>query len=492
MVWITERKDVLATLFWMLALLAYAWYARRPGARRYAVLFAVFSLGLLAKPMAVTLPFVLLLLDYWPLDRLRRRSVWACVREKLPLLLPALASSAVTLVATRQGGSVQSFETVSLVQRVANALVSYAAYMGKLVWPANLAIYYPHPLDRLEAWQIAGGGAVLVLITAAAWRARRTWPWFPVGWFWYLGAMIPVIGLIQVSHQGMTDRFTYVPQIGLIILVVWSLSQALEGRRHGKLVLAVAAGIALISLIGATWSQTRYWRSSEAIYLRTLEVTEENYVVHALLADHLLGAGRPAEATVQYEQAIAIRADYTYPYIKLADLYEKQGRFEASEGMYARALESEPENVVILNDYATLLSRLGRAEEAIVHLKHAIRLKPTQPAALNNLGVALAHLGRHDDAMNSYAMALKQAPDYAEAHLNLGISLFATGRHEQALGSCQRAIELNPRITKAHYILIRSYMELGAEDQAIAHFNQVASFDEAMAHTLARMLKEEM
>jgi tetratricopeptide (TPR) repeat protein len=490
-VWITERKDVLATLFWMLTLLVYVGYARRPAPGRYVAVLAAFAAGLLAKPMAVTLPFVLLLLDYWPLDRLRRRTAWALVREKVPLLLIAAASAAVTLVATQRGGSVQSLESFTLVQRGANALVSYVAYIGKLLWPSKLALFYPHPLDRLALWQVAGALLLLAVLSAAAWRCRRDWPWVPVGWLWFLGTLVPVIGLVQVSDQAMSDRFTYVPHVGLIVLVVWSLARIFEQRRHGRLALGVASAVVLAALAAATWAQTRYWRDSETLLRRTLEVTGPNYVAHALLADHLIAAGRPAAALPELERAIEIRPDYTYPYLKLAGLYEQRGRVDEAERLYLRALDSEPENLALLNDYATLLSAQGRADEAIAHLRKVVELDPGRTAALSNLGLALARLERHDEAIRYYAMALEQRPDYAVAHLNLGISLFTTGRHEQAEASLRRAIELSPRLAQAHYFLIRTYIQMDEEPRGVAHFQQIAAFDEALAHEVARMLKLE-
>ena len=490
-VWITERKDVLGTLFWMLTTLAYVRYARGPSAGRYAAVIVAFALGLMAKPMLVTLPLVLLLLDYWPLDRIRRQTAWRCVAEKLPLLALAAGSSALTWIAVRQGGSAQSLDYIPLVERSANALLSYVAYIGKLFWPVDLALFYPHPLERGVGWQALGAAILLAAVTLAAIRLRGSWPWLAVGWFWYLGTLVPVIGLLQVSTQAMADRFTYIPHVGLIILTVWGLCHLARGIRRRELVLGAVGCIALVSLIVRTQGQTRHWRDSESLYNHTLAVTEENYYTRVLLAEYLDRTGRTAQAIDQFREAIAIRADYAHPYVQLADLYEEGGRFADSERMYVKALEIEPENVHALNNHGFLLFRAGRFEQAVAQWTKAVELDSEMPEVLNNLGAALARLNRHEEALGYYARALEQAPEYADAHLNRGRSSLATGRTDDAIASLQRTIELNPRRLAAHELLMRAYAWSDRPDLARAHFDRLSGFDPSLADQLARKLRSE-
>ena len=286
--WATERKDVLSTFFWLLTMWAYVWYAERPRLGRYLLILVCFSLGLMAKPMLVTLPFVLLLLDYWPLGRLRlkgpaaaaaspkpgpgvtiKRLVW----EKSPLFVISALSIVVTFYAQKEAGAISTLQTLPIANRLANAMVAYGSYLGKMFWPAHLAVFYPHPGHNLPIWQALAAGLALAVLTLLALRQARRHPYLLVGWLWYLGTLLPVIGLVQVGGQAMADRYTYVPFIGLFIVVVWGMADLAARWRAPKFLLPVGAGVVLSALMVCTWVQVSYWRDSITLYEHTLEVT---------------------------------------------------------------------------------------------------------------------------------------------------------------------------------------------------------------------------
>jgi tetratricopeptide (TPR) repeat protein len=298
--WVAERKDVLSALFWLLAMAAYGRYARRPSVGRYLPVALAMALGLAAKPMVVTLPFALLLLDIWPLERLglgwKRLAV-----EKLPLLALSAASSLVTLHYQRTSLAPLGLDPWSL--RLANAAVSYTAYLGKLLLPSNLAVFYPIPL-AIPAWKVAGAVALLAILTALAVRTARKAPWLLVGWLWFLGTLVPVIGLVQVGRQAMADRYTYIPSIGLFVAIVWGIA-GLVGERRA--VLATAAAVVIALLVAGTWMQAGTWRDSVTLYRHALAVTPDNYLAHLGLAKALVAKGDGAGAAEQYRAALALR-----------------------------------------------------------------------------------------------------------------------------------------------------------------------------------------
>ena len=323
--WVAERKDVLSTLFWMLTLWAYVEYVRRPGLRRYWPVLLFFALGLMAKQMLVTLPFVLLLLDFWPLGRVGTRpnpaGGWALSRdgwattvrlvwEKLPLLALTVVSSIVTVVVHRQAAAVISLSATPLNLRVANALVSYVTYISKMLWPARLAVLYPYA-QSLPGWWVAGAFLGLMGISVAVIRAGPRHPYLPVGWLWYLGTMVPVIGLIQVGNQATADRYTYVPLIGLFIVVAWGVPDLLVRWPRRRIGLPIAAGLVILACAIAARGQLRYWEDSTTLWTRALAVTTENNIAHNNLAVSLADQGKLDEAIAHYSEALRIKPDYT-------------------------------------------------------------------------------------------------------------------------------------------------------------------------------------
>jgi tetratricopeptide (TPR) repeat protein len=408
--WVAERKDVLSTLFWLLTIGAYLRYARDPSVRRYAVLSISRTLGLCSKPMLVTVPFTLLLLDYWPLGRwsadTQGRTALRLIREKLPLFLLSAAASVVTLAAQRSARALGTLDSYSLSDRLANAAVSYSAYLWKAIWPVSLAVHYPHPREALPAWMPLFAALLLVAITVSVFRVRRRCPYLLIGWLWYLGTLVPVIGLVQVGQQAMADRYSYVPLIGPCIMLAWGAPDLLAGvgrsdgapPRPRRVALALVSGAVIVMLIVATWFQLRHWRDSVTLFERALAVTESNAVAHNGLGLALATAGRPEEAIAHYRAA----------------------------------LEIQPRHAEAHNNLAGALAVSGRVDEAIGHYERALSIDRRYPEALNNLGVALAQQGRVAEALERFRAALAIRPDYGKAHANLAAALYTAGDDEAA------------------------------------------------------------
>lgn len=421
--WVAERKDVLSAFFWMLTLWAYAEYVRKAGAWRYTLVLALFALGLMAKPMVVTLPFALLLLDVWPLHRLELgerwlRSIALLVREKIPLFVLSGASSVVTYLVQNQGGTVASSVRLPLAGRVANAVVAYLAYLGKAFWPLHLAAYYPYPRSQPAGWVVVSAIG-LIAASAVAIAAVRRRPYLFVGWFWYVGTLVPVIGIIQVGTQAMADRYTYIPLIGIFIIIAWGVPDLLRGRVSSYVPSVVFASVALVACAIATRVQLRTWESSTTLWKHALAVTTDNYAAHTYYGNALATQGDIRGAIDQYDEAIRIRADYPEAH----------------------------------NNLGPALAQSGRLDEAIRHFREAIRLRPRYADAHSNLGVALASQGKLDSAIVEYTEALRLDPDHARARSNLGLALQAAGRTADAVRELELAVRMNPNNVEARNAL---------------------------------------
>jgi tetratricopeptide (TPR) repeat protein len=388
--WVAERKDVLSTLFWILTLAAYLHYVRRPGVLRYLLVVLAFALGLLAKPMLVTLPCVLLLLDWWPLGRLtgpvpaaqtagaspaaRPTTVRRLLLEKLPLFALALASCAVTLLAQSRGEAVKSFEAFPPGARAANALLAYVGYLGKTFWPARLAVFYPHPGASVSVAAALGAGVLLVIITALVLGPGRRRPYLAVGWLWYVGTLVPVIGLVQVGIQGMADRYTYVPLIGVFLMLTWGAADLAAACRLPRLALAGAAAVALSACAVLSWVQVGYWSSPQSLWEHALEVTEPNVVALSNLAECYRDQGRFEAARRAYERAVAVDPGQPHPHRYLGDALAKLGRWEEAADEYRTAVRLDPDLFVAHYNLGMVLAGLGQWEEAVREYREALRL----------------------------------------------------------------------------------------------------------------------
>jgi len=477
--WVAERKDVLSTLFWMLTLWAYLGYVKRPAGKRYLLILLAFALGLMAKPMLVTLPFVMLLLDYWPLERIQlgqsvfgrtgqnhpaivaekpRTQVFRLLVEKAPLFALAAVSSVVTLIVQKSGGAVGALEVYPFNIRIANGLLSYVIYITKMIWPQNLAVFYPHPGQSLPMWEAAGAGLLFVVISVAVIRVGRRCPYLPVGWLWYVGTLVPVIGLVQVGSQAMADRYTYVPLIGLFIMVAWGIPDLVRSWRHGKPALALAAASLLVALMVCTSLQVRHWKNSLTLFEHALQVTDNNSQMHNNLGNVLLEKGKLQQAIAHYTSALEINPNYGEAYINLGVALANQGKLEEAIKHYSAALKLKPNSPELHNNLGVALFGRGHIPAAIDHYLAAVQLKPDYAEAHNNLGNALAQQEKLVEAEVHYSKALKIRADYPEAHNNLGVALARQGRLNEAIVHFSEAVRLKPNYAQA-----RANLELALE-----------------------------
>jgi tetratricopeptide (TPR) repeat protein len=424
--WVAERKDVLSAVFFMLTLGAYLHYTRRPSVRRYLLIVLFFALGLMAKPMLVTLPLLLFLLDYWPLARNPngRSGWWKSIVEKIPLFLLSLLAAIATLIAQRT--TVNYSEELPLTWRVGNALLSYLAYIGQMLWPARLAVFYPHTADQLSPGKIALAVLLLGGITALAFVWRRKRPYLWVGWLWYLVVLFPVIGFIQVGLQGRADRYSYLPQIGLYIALTWALADWSLRSNRRRVIFAGTAAVIIAALAWQARIQTSYWSSTESLWAHALEVTTDNDVAHYNVAAHLLTRGQVDEAISHYEKALTIRSDNreTHYHLSVALLHTSLGN---------------------------ALAQKGRLDEALVHYRKAVELRDDFADAHTNLASLLARQGETAEAISHYEKALAIPPEDAPSHIRLAKLLLRLGRNDEAVAHYRRALQLtkDPVVARA-------------------------------------------
>ena len=484
--WVSERKDVLSTLFWMLTLWAYSSYAKNPGLKKFLPVLFFFSLGLMAKPMLVTLPFVLILLDYWPLGRFRMERFHFpahVIREKLFLFILAAISGVITLLAQHRGGAVESLDVLPLTARMGSASASYVSYLAKMVWPHHLAVYYPHP-GALHMWKVLGACLVLAGISVAVIRAARRYQYLAVGWFWYMGTLVPVIGLLQVGSQAMADRYTYVPFIGLFIIVAWGIPDLLKDWRYRKSALASFAGILIAALMMSSWFQVQYWRNSINLYEHALEVTTDNAMVHNLLGHVLFQKGEVDEAIVHFSETLRINPRYVSALNNLGNALEKQARVNEAIVYYLKALQVDPEFSDAHNNLGNALAAQGKHKEAMRHYAEALRIKPDFVKAHNNLGLALEREGDIEKATHHYVKALRLNPHYAEAHYNLGNALAHQGSFEEAVEHYFEALRINPGFAEAHNNLGNVFLNQRKLKEAVSHYAEALRLepDHTQAH----------
>jgi len=445
--WVAERKDVLSGLFFMLTIAAYVRYVGHPWSlARYALVVFLFAMGLMSKPMLVTLPVVLLLLDFWPLRR--TESVGKLVMEKLPLLLLSAAGGAATLLA--QHGTIQSTVTFSLPLRLANALVACMIYLRQMVWPAGLAAFYPYRHGGFPKWEVALAGALLAGFSGIAWRERRKQPWLLAGWLWYLVMLLPVLGIVQVGSQSHADRYTYFPQIGIYFGATWLIAEWGAKWRVGHAVLGAVMTVVIAGLMFCAWKQTAYWKNGEILWNHTLACTTGNNTAEVNLGNTLGQVGRTEEAI----------------------------------GHYQKALQIDPNDAGAHNNLGIALFKQGMVDEAIAHFRNALQLHPDYAEAHFNLGNVFLHTGKPDEAIACFQDALHIRPDYAEAHYNLGIVLSRKGNLDQAIDHYQRALQINPAFVDARNNLGTALFKEGQVDQAITQFQQSLRIepDDAAAH----------
>ena len=452
--WVAERKNVLCTLFFFLTLWAYGRYAQKPGWKRYLAVFGLFAAGLASKPMVITLPFVLLLLDYWPLARVQgtaeNRAPWSrLVLEKLPLLALSAASAIVTMHAQQSGGAVRSAAEFSFGIRIANALYAYAVYLWKMLWPSHLAPLYPHPGDSLAAWRVFLAAAVLVIITALVWRFR-TRRYLLVGWFFFLGTLVPVIGLVQVGEAAMADRYAYIPLIGIFVMIAFGISDIAQQESWGSLA-AIPAAAALIALSSATYRQIGYWQSNEVLWSHALAVTTNNFVAEDNLGGALILEGREEEAYGHFEAAARINPKDPMSHGNLGTYYQNHGRLREAVGQYELSLKLTSDPGLLAQTYANLgmaQQALGEDEDARKSFDQSMRLRPLLFNSWMGIGLLARKQGKLQEAIDdlNYSIALQPT---AKAYFELGRTWTQAGQIPMALGAYEHALKLSPDFTDA-------------------------------------------
>lgn len=488
-VWASERKDVLSGLFFMFTLYAWAGYvrirAREPlhgadvdsaaSARRcYLLALGAYALGLMAKPMLVTLPCVLLLLDDWPFGRFVRSRARAVhlLAEKAPFFVLTAAACIVTIVAQQP-----ALTPVPLTVRFANAVCAYVFYLGKSFWPTSLSVYYPHLGERLSIATVMVGSAALAAISVIAIANRKTRPWLLFGWLWYLGMLVPVIGLVQVGSQAQADRYTYLPQIGLVVALVWSAAECFIRWRVPRLAVAGAVTGVLIALLVGARAQTAVWRDNESLWSHALACTTNNVIAHDNLGSALLAEGRVAEAEKHFEAALSISPDHANARNNLGNVLLRRNEIDRAIGEFQRALAINPRHVEAQHNLGIALIRAGRSDEAVAAFEATLRLNPDYAFAHNSLGQALLDRGQAEQAIGHFERALALSPTYSEAHYNAGNACLALGRTMDAVRHYWQALALNPNYADARNNLGYVFLQLGNRVDAITCFERALQLD---------------
>ena len=449
--WVMARKDVLSAMFWLLTMGAYAYYADNPSLRRYVWVFIAFGLGLMSKPMLVTLPFVLLLLDYWPLRRFQGGAFIAgrcLILEKIPLIALSAVISAITIHGQGSSGALKSFGDIGLSERMVNAVVSYGGYVAKMLWPVNLACFYPYPTS-FPISVVLLSGAFLGAVCFFSFRYIRTAPYLAMGWLWYLITLLPVCGIIQVGEQAMADRYTYIPLIGLFIVIAWGIPDLLKGNSFYRYFIPVAAGTTLLLLVILTFNQTGVWKDSRVLFEHAIAVTEGNYVAHNNLGNYLMGHKRFDEAANHFEKAVQIKPDDEKYLNNIGIALFRQNRYDEAMTYYLRAIAINPRFDDSYINAADVCLFSGRENEALEYYRKALHLRPGNAIAENNVAEILIRQEKLDEAIIYLRAAIRHHPDYAVARNTLAVVLTRKNQISEAIDELNEALRINPRYTEA-------------------------------------------
>jgi protein O-mannosyl-transferase len=518
--WIAERKDVLSTLFWLLTTGAYLFYVRQPSRSRYLAVVILFALGLMAKPMLVTLPLMLLLMDYWPLGRFRldpvkspvpppqpaetfrtgkkggkkrkdaaktinpqvpaaserRQLLMRIIGEKIPLLSLSIVSSVITFYAQQKGGAVRTFQEIPLPERIVNALVSYAVYLWKMIYPADLAVFYPFP----HSWSlvaILGSALFIAGVTLFAIRTARGFPYVAFGWIWYVITLVPVIGLVKVGDAALSDRYTYITLIGPFIAITWGAADLLGNRALGKWALAVLAAIVLVVSTVLTYYQVGVWKNSEILFTHALVVTKDNDVALNNLGTAYIEEGRYEEAESQFRKLEEVKPNNAYAHYNMALVLPFLGKPDEALKRMAKALQINPGFNKRYQELGKFYVTVGQADRAITYFDYAIRTNKYDYKAYAGMAEALDLKGRFDDALRYYRMALEWRPKDARLQNNVGFILIRQGRIDEAIDCFREVVRINPNYARAHNNLGSALMIKKQVDAAIYQFEEALRID---------------
>ncbi len=488
-VWIAERKDVLSTFLWLLTTIFYVRYVEQSKIRNpkskisYALALSFFTLGLLAKPMLVTLPFALLLLDFWPLGRARLltsrdqnlgsrgRSPSQLILEKIPFFALTVASCVVTFFAQRAWGAVYSVTHLPVSSRLSNALVSYARYLEKMFFPHDLALPYPLP-NGWPVWLVALSVLVVIgLSFFAIWQARSR-PYIFFGWFWYLGTLVPVIGIVQVGMQAMADRYAYIPLIGIFIAIIWGAADLTKNWAQQRKVYIFSSAAILMACIAVTLHQIKFWHDGETLFKHTVAVTKGNFFAHYNLGNRLNVLGKTEEAIEHFKAAVEINPSYASAYNNLGISLEKLGRKEEAAKYYALALQSDSGGAVSHLNFGNTLLESGKTDQAIAEYLEALRLNPKLPEGHYNFGIVLLQQQKVSEAISHFQSALAERPSYLDASFALGTALAQAGKNSEAEQNFLTVIRTNPDHFGAHKKYGDLLVGMGRLDEAITHYSK--------------------
>lgn len=462
--WVAERKDVLSSFFWILTMLAYVWYSQKPGVLRYLSVFFAFSAGLLAKPMLVTLPFVLLLLDYWPLGRLKRiytekpdnsllaesngpafniSSVIRLTAEKIPLFVISAASSAVTYYAQHRNEAMKTIEQLLPEVRIINAASSYLGYIVKMFYPVNLVVLYPYSKSPH-----IGVALLFVAIAAILIFLSRGRPWLIVGLLWYVGTLVPVIGLVQVGTQAMADRYTYLPSIGIFIIIAWAVAEITSKLPYRRIILGTLAGLALTALFICTRVQIGYWKDDVTLFGHAISVTSNNPVMEERYATAVMKQGRLDEAIKHYKRALRISPNLFQAHVGMGLVCVRLGKIEEAVEYFEDALQIRPDSARVLNNLGALLAAQGKVDEALAKFERAVENNPGYSRSYYNIALLKVRKEQYNQAIIYFKEALKRQPYWPEACSGLAETYFTLGNIKQAVKYWREALKLNPRDIK--------------------------------------------
>jgi Flp pilus assembly protein TadD len=442
--WVSERKDVLSGFFWMLTIIAYLHYLKNPNIKRYLLTLLSFILGLMSKPMVVTLPFVLLLLDYWPLKRTEnpKLGIAHLVLEKVPFFVLSAAAAVIAFLFQQKEGALPDVNLLPINTRIANALISYISYLTKTFWPDRLAVFYPYPADTIPIWQALFSFLLLLGLSVLVVRLAKNHKYLPVGWFWYLGTLLPVIGLVQVGTHSMADRYTYLPLIGIFIIIAWGAAELFAKWRFRKIALSIFASAIFTALVVLTRTQVKYWHDSVTLFEHTVRVTNNNYTIDNNLGVALQARGRLDEAISHFRMALQSNPEYFNAYYNLANALKAQGKLDEAVSYYYQALKIKPDDAGVHNNLGTALQARGRLDDAVDQYQKALQIQPDLPSAHNNLGSIFLMQRKPDDAVVHLRQALLLNPENPETYYNLSIALQLQGNLEQAITAAQKALDL--------------------------------------------------
>lgn len=483
--WVSERKDVVSAFFWMLTIWAYVRYVRRPDRAAYVWVLIFFTLGLLSKPMVVTLPFALLLLDYWPLNRIRPNGsennlklnvFFVLLREKIPLFLLAAASAGITFYVQQKGGAVQLFDVVSLADRFYNIPISYILYMIKTVYPFKLAAFYPYP-DVFPWWKVTIAILTLLTGTVLANTVMIRSPYIIVGWLLFIGTLVPVIGLVQVGAQSMADRYMYLPMIGLLIIVAWGIPELISNWQHKRFYLGAPAILAVVILSVVTWKQTGYWKNSVSLFRHAIEVTENNFVAHANLGTVLRKDGKNDQAIAHFRKSLAISPNQPDVYMALGLALDEQGNAEKALACLQKSVLLDPEYYDAQYNLGTFLLKKGEWDQAIFHLKKATRLDPGSDQAQFNLAKAFFQKKQYQFALIHAQKAIALSPEHENAHQIAGAILFEQGKFKDAQKHFNTILSLNQSAVEALQYSGVIFLKQNRIDKALASFKKALIYD---------------